>query len=148
MAPRTWAMLSLLVSTAAGIAGQNPAPQLAGVALGSTPQSVRTVLGPPDRQEASLGLRFWGYERRGITLIWRDGEAGVHGIVASRSEAGDVEGVRVGDRESDMRRKLGEPARVRQGGRFLDWVGANWVLSVELHEGRVVEMTLLGTAES
>jgi len=142
---RSWSMASLLVAAAAVTAGQDPAPQVAGVSLGSTPQSVRSVLGSPDRQQESLGLRFWDYEQRGITLIWREGESGVHGIVASRAEAGDVEGVRVGDRERELRGKLGAPARVRQGGRFLDFIGASWVLSIEVRRGRVVEITLLGT---
>lgn len=145
MTLRSWSMASLLVAAAAVTAGQDPAPQVAGVSLGSTPQSVRSVLGSPDRQQESLGLRFWDYEQRGITLIWREGESGVHGIVASRAEAGDVEGVRVGDRERELRGKLGAPARVRQGGRFLDFIGASWVLSIEVRRGRVVEITLLGT---
>jgi len=139
-------MASLLVVVAAVTGGQSGPPQLAGVSLGTTPQGVRSVLGPPDRQQESLGMQFWDYEQRGITLIWREGESGVHGIVASRAEAGDVEGVRVGDRAGEMRGKLGAPARVRQGGRFLDFIGASWVLSIEVRRGRVVEITLLGTA--
>jgi hypothetical protein len=146
LARRVATLVSLLWAAACGAAGQSAPPQLAGVSLGATPQIVRTVLGPPDRQEESLGMRFWDYERRGITLIWAEREAGVHGIVASRTEAGDVEGIRVGDREAQVRRKWGAPARVRQGGRFLDFIGATWVLSVELHRGRIVEITLMGAA--
>jgi hypothetical protein len=88
-------------------------------------------------------MRFWDYSGRGITVIWRDGDRGVQGIVVSRTNAGDVRGVKVGDSESSVRKALGVPARTRQDGRFLDYVGAAWVLSFDLIQGSVAQITLL-----
>jgi hypothetical protein len=122
-----------------------PAPTLGGVRLGGTVREVRARLGAPDRTQEAIGLRFWNYEDRGLTVIWREGEPGVHGIVATRAAAGDVRRIRVGDSESALRREWGTPARERQSGRFLDYVGADWVLSVEVRSGAIVEMTLVRT---
>jgi len=133
---------------AVGLTPQAPSPELGGIRLGSTARNVRDVLGPPDRTQESIGMRFWDYERRGITVIWREGESGVHAVVASRAAAGDVDDVRVGDSEALLRRQWGAPARTRQRGRFLDFLGARWVLSVELREGTVVQMTLMGTTDA
>lgn len=120
-----------------------PLPSVAGVELAADPDKVRSRLGAPEHQSESLGLRFWDYPRRGVTVIWREGEARVHGIVVSRSTAGDIGGVRVGDAESRLREVWGTAVRVRQGGRFVDFAGENWVLSAEVKEGRVVQMTLM-----
>lgn len=93
-------------------------------------------------------MRFWDYAHRGITVVWQDGEAGVLGIVVCAPAAGTIGGVRVGDSEGLLRRQWGTPVRVRQGGRFLDFVGARWVLSIEVRQGSVVQMTLMGTREA
>jgi len=138
----------VLLGAAGGPAPQVPAPDLGGIRLGSSARDVREVLGAPDRTQESIGMRFWDYGRRGITVIWREGESGVHAVVASRAAAGDVEEVRVGDSEALLRSQWGTPARTRQQGRFLDFVGAHWVLSVELREGTVVQMTLMGATDA
>lgn len=93
-------------------------------------------------------MRFWDYERRGLTIVWREGGTGVLGIVARTQAAGAIGGVRVGDSEARLRRQWGTPARARQEGRFLDFVGAQWVLSIEVRSGHVVQMTLMGTREA
>jgi hypothetical protein len=130
----------LLFSVARGVA--QSAPRVAGVALGTTSMDVRTSLGKPDREQESLGMRFWDYTHRGVSVIWREGNRGVHGIVVSRVGA-DVSGIKVGDAEIVVRSTLGVPARVRQDGRFLDYVGVDWVLSIELVNGSVSQITLL-----
>jgi hypothetical protein len=56
--------------------------------------------------------------------------------------------VRVGDSEAALRDQWGTPARIRQDGRFLDYVGDGWVFSVELRERAVGEMTLMGTRDT
>ena len=88
-------------------------------------------------------MRFWDYPGRGISVIWQEGEPSVHGVVVTRPDAGDVGGVKVGDSEATLRAVWGTPVRVRQEGRFLDFVGDRWVLSAELHDGHVVELTLM-----
>jgi hypothetical protein len=70
----------------------------------------------------------------------------VQGIVVRRSTAGRVRGITVGDSEVRLRNVWGSPARVRQGGRFLDFIGAGWVLSAELRDGSVVEVTIMAAA--
>ena len=47
-------------------------------------------------KQMSLGMRFWEYRARGITVIWRDDAPGSHGIVVSKRIAGEMNGVRVG----------------------------------------------------
>ena len=127
---------------------QNVPPRIGGVELGTMSNVVRTALGRPDREQESLGMRFWDYTGRGITVIWKEGDRGVHGIVVSRADGGDVAGVKVGDREQDVRKTWGAPARVRQDGKFMDYVGADWVLSIELRQGSVVQMSLLRATAS
>jgi len=138
----------VLLTLLAGPTAQVPAPEVGGVWLGALAHEARRVLGAPDRMQESIGMRFWHYEGRGITLIWREGYAGVHGIVASRSTAGPIRRVRVGDSEMALREYWGTPARIRQDGRFLDYVGDGWVLSVELRERAVVQMTLVAATDA
>jgi hypothetical protein len=114
--------------------------------MGSTAQDVQSLLGQPDRKQESIGMRFWDYGRRGITVVWREGDPGVQGVIASRGEAGDAGGVRVGDSEATVRKQWGVPARERQQGRFLDFFGPRWVFSVEVRGGTVVQMTLMNAA--
>lgn len=138
----------VVLTLLAGPAAQAPAPELGGIRLGTLAHEVRRVLGAPDRTQESIGLRFWNYEGRGVTLIWREGYAGVHGIMASRSTAGAIRRVRVGDSEAALREQWGTPARIRQDGRFLDYAGDGWVLSVELREHTVVQMTLMAATDA
>ena len=117
--------------------------RVAGIGLGTTALAVRATLGTPDLEQQSLGLRFWDYKGRGITVIWQEGDAGVRGIQLNRAVAGDVGGVKVGDSETALRKTWGSPARVRQQGRYVDFVGAEWVLSAELSQGKIAQMTLM-----
>lgn len=133
---------ALVLALAMGIAQSRP-PSVAGISLGMSPEQAREAVGKADREEESLGMQFWEYTRRGMTLIWKEGSDGVQGIVVSRAGAGDVGGVRIGDAATSLREHWGTPARVRQEGRFLDFIGARWVLSAELKEGTVVEITLM-----
>ena len=143
IALRSRFVVALFVTPFGLLAPQAAAPRIAGVALGTLSPGVRGLLGKPDREQESLGMRFWDYTRRGLTVIWQDGDRGVQGIVVTRPDAGDVSGVKVGDAETHVREALGAPARVRQNGRFLDYVGSDWVLSIELNQGMVVQITLL-----
>jgi len=141
---RQWSHgLALTLCLALGGTPQARSPVIAGVGLGLTPEGVQEILGQPQRRDASLGMRFWEYPERGVMLIWAEGAPGVRGIVANSAAAGAVRQVRVGDSESLLRRRWGTPARIRQSGRFLDFVGAGWVLSAELQEKKVVEITLM-----
>ena len=119
------------------------APEIAGVRLGMSVEQARGVVGKAERETASLGMRFWEYPRRGVTVIWKEDVPGVQGVVATRGSAGAVRGVKVGDAESVLHKEWGTPARVRQDGRFRDYTGAGWVLSAEIRDGMVLEITLM-----
>lgn len=128
----------------AGLASdQGAAPSIAGVGLGDTAPEVVRVIGRPDREVETLGLRFWDYKARALTVIWHDGEPGLQGLVARGRESGRVEGIQVGDAAASARRAWGEPSRVRQDGRFVDFIRARWVISIEVADGRVRELTVM-----
>ncbi len=118
-------------------------PSIAGVGLGASAATVSRQLGQPNARESTLGMRFWKYETLGITLVWKEDVAGVYGIVVHKPEAGSFGGVSIGDLETALAPRWGAPGRLRQNGRFADFIGNGWVLSVEVRDGRVIEMTLL-----
>ena len=137
-----WGVLGAALAALA-VGGQARAPAVAGVRLGMSVEQARGVVGKPELESASLGMRFWEYSRRGLTVIWKESVPGVQGLVASGPEAGAVRGVKVGDPDTVVEKEWGTPARVRQNGRFWDFTGAGWVLSAELLEHKVVEITLM-----
>lgn len=147
----TWVGLALLlVGWAGSAAGQTAVPdsrvdppRVGGVALGDSAAAVLTALGDPQHRQQSLGLRFWDYPRLGISLTWDKDDDRLRVIVLSAPRAGEVDGVRVGDSVVVLRRRWGSPARVRQKGRFLDFVRHGWTCTAELRQGRVAEITLL-----
>lgn len=139
-------MAGLFLLLGVGAAVQAAAPTVAGIGLGASPPLVLQVLGQPDQRQQSLGMRFWDYGRTGMTVVWREETGGVHGIVLRKREAGELGGIRVGDGADAVRAVWGTPARVRHEGRFLDFVGHGWTLSVEVMQGRVIEITLMAAS--
>lgn len=117
-------------------------PHAQGVTLGDSAATVLRALGAPDRRQASLGFRFWEYRRRGLSLTWDNTDDRVHVIVLLDSAAGVVAGVRVGDSVAAVRSRWGSPARVRERGRFLDFVRRGWTCTAEVRNGRVTEITM------
>lgn len=117
-------------------------PAVAGLWLGDRPTTVRQRIGEPDRRQQSLGLDFWDYDRRGLSLIWDLDRPELRVIVLKTSAAGAIEGIRVGDRQALLRVRWGAPARTRQEGRFVDFARAQWVQTAELRDGRVAEITV------
>ncbi len=130
------------VCVGALVVGQEP-PRIAGVVLGDSAAHLRASLGAPDRREISLGFEFWEYERRGIRVVLDRDVGRIRAVVLRTRRAGGVEGVRVGDPAGRARARWGPTARVRQGGRFVDFVRAGWAHSAEMRDGRVVEITVL-----
>ncbi len=133
--------LSVAPKTIASAQGRPPA--VAGISLGMSAAEVRVALGKPEVQQTSLGMSFWEYRARGITVIWRDDVSGAHGIVVSKRIAGEMNGIRVGDAARNISSQWGPTVRIRRSGRFLDFSGNGWTLSAEIAEGRAVEITLL-----
>ena len=118
-------------------------PRVGGVALGDSASAVLAALGNPEHRQESLGLRFWDYQRLGISLTWDKDDGRVHVIVLSKRSAGEVAGVRVGDSAATIQTRWGTPARARERGRFLDFVRHGWTCTAEMKQGIVVEITLL-----
>jgi hypothetical protein len=144
MPRRAWGIVLCGCFAACGAAVPETAGfSVAGLALGDAPAAAERALGRPERRETSLGLVFWDYDRRGLTLMWDDDEAVLRAVVLKKAGAGAIEGVAVGDSVAVMRERWGEPARVRQDGRFLDFMRPSWVQTAELQGGRVVEITLM-----
>lgn len=110
--------------------------------LGERPSTMRARIGEPDRRQQSLGLDFWDYDRRGLSLIWDLDRPALRVIVLKTADAGAIEGIRVGDRQALLRVRWGAPTRTRQEGRFVDFTRAEWVQTVELRDGRVAEITV------
>ncbi len=140
----------LLVGWAGSARGQTAVPdpsvdlpRVGGVALGDSASAVLTALGNPERRQESLGLRFWDYQLRGISLTWDKDDRRVHVIVLSKRSAGAVTGVRVGDSAATIQARWGAAARARERGRFLDFVRHGWTCTAEMKQGIVVEITLL-----
>jgi hypothetical protein len=122
-------------------------PRISGIILGMSAEDVGGVLGAPELVEQSLGMRFWEYRSRGLTVIWRDDIPGVSAIVVSKRAAGAINGVRVGDSGRAISDNWGPPLRVRSAGRFLDFAGRAWTLSAEMANGKAIEITLLGARD-
>ena len=139
-------LLPAMLLAAMADVDQGEPPWVAGIGIGSTTAAVRSRLGSPDRQEESLGLRFWEYSKRALTVIWRDDTTGVQGIVVRGQAAGSLGGIQVGDATSSLQQRWGVPTRVRQDGRYMDFVGNRWVLSAEVAGGHVVSLTLFAAA--
>ena len=123
------------------LALQGP-PAVAGPRLGDPPSAVRVLLGEPERRQTSLGMDFWDYDRRGLSLIWDLDRTTLRVIVLKKSGAGVIEGLRVGDNATQVRARWGAPARARQHGRFVDFTRPQWVQTVEVRDGYVVEITV------
>jgi hypothetical protein len=116
---------------------------VAGIGLGDSPDSVLALLGAPEQRQTSLGFVFWDYRQRGISLMWDKDSVGVRVIVLRTAAAGSVDGVRVGEGSAVARGRWGTPARVRQKGRYLDFVHSTWLVSAEVVRAKIAEITLM-----
>ena len=141
-------MLSALLLLSGGRAlaqdgnSRDPAPIVAGVSVGDSAAAVQGVLGRPGKRHESFGFVVWEYPERGLTLMWDRDERTVRVMVLSRAGAGDVDGVRVGDAASALKKHWGSPARVRRDGRYLDFVRRRWTVTGEVVGGVVQEITV------
>ena len=121
---------------------RDAAPVVAGVTVGDSAAVVRGALGEPGTRHESFGFVVWEYPSRGLTLMWDRDERTVRVMVLSRPAAGVVDGVRVGDATSTLKQRWGAPARIRQDGRFLDFVRRRWTVTGEVVGGVVQEITV------
>lgn len=117
-------------------------PRVAGITLGDSMPAVLRALGAPDHRQESLGFRFWDYRRRGLSVTWDKTDGRVHVIVVADAGAGAVAGVRVGDPVATVRAQWGTAARLRDHGRFMDFIRRGWTCTADVRHGRVTEITL------
>lgn len=123
-------------------ASRDSPPVIGGVTVGDSAAAVPGALGAPGKRQESFGFVVWEYPERGLTLMWDRDERTVRVMVLSRPGAGAVEGVRVGNAANSLRMHWGTPARVRQDGRFLDFVRNGWSVTGEVVGGVVKAITV------
>ena len=142
------ACVTLLLLSGHGAAAQTTdrgaadPPGVAGITLGDSAPAVLRALGVPEHRQESLGFRFWDYRRRGLSVTWDKTDERVHVIVVTASRAGAVAGVHVGDLVAAVRAQWGSAARVRDHGRFLDFIRHGWTCTADVRNGRVAEITM------
>jgi hypothetical protein len=118
-------------------------PPVAGVRLGDGLVRLEAVLGRPSGTEklGSEALVFT-YRKRGVQVIYAplDGVAII--FLLSRA-AGDIGGVRLGDRREDILARWGKPASV-QGPTAYYRAGSSWLVLLKLSENDKVKELGLG----
>ena len=136
-----WIRLAVLVALGPPLAGQLP-PRIAGVSLGDSASVVAAQLGAPDSHQELIGVVAWDYTARGLTVMWNQTDRRVRVMVLSKREGGVAEGVRVGDPVHVAKEQWGEPTRIRQDGRYWDFVRGAWAATLEIRDGNVITITL------
>ena len=121
--------------------GDRP-PALAGFRLYEAPDGARMRLGGPvtvDTLGSGPGAALaYTNPERGISLVTSRLD-GVAIIYVTKREAGELDGIRVGDTREQVLTRWGKPSRA--GGPNGLWLVDDWVISVELGEGeRVVRL--------
>jgi hypothetical protein len=122
-------------------AGDAP-PPVAGVRLGDGRVRLEAVLGRPSSTE-KLGNEalVFTYRRRGLQVIYAPLD-GVAIIFLQTRAAGDIGGVRLGDKREDILARWGKPASVR-GPTAYYRAGSSWLVLLKLDENdRVKELGL------
>lgn len=122
-------------------------PTVVGVTLRDSSRRVLAALGSPELRSTFFAFRVWEYPGRGITLMWSEGDDELRIIIVAKRGAGDVAGVRVGDALATARARWGTPARSRQDGRYVDFPRSGWMLSAEVMNQKINEITLMAISE-
>lgn len=125
-------------------AGDAP-PPVAGVRLGDGRVRLEKVLGQPSGTE-KLGEEalVFTYRQRGLQIIYASLD-GVAIIFLQTRAAGDIGGVRLGDKREEVMARWGKPTSVAGPTAFYR-VGTSWVVLVKLDENDVVKELGLGRA--
>jgi hypothetical protein len=123
-------------------AGDAP-PPVAGIRLGDGLIRLETVLGRPGTTE-KLGNEalVFTYQRRGLQIIYASLD-GVAIIFLQTRAAGDIGGVRLGDKREDVLARWGKPASVA-GPTAYYRAGSSWVVLLKLDENDKVKELGLG----
>jgi hypothetical protein len=122
-------------------AGDAP-PAVAGIRLGDGLVRLETVLGRPSSTE-KLGkvIMVLTYQKRGLQVLYAslDGAAIIY--LLSRT-AGDIGGVRLGDKREDVLARWGDPPSV--GGSMAIYKAGDWGVFVKLDEDDKVKQLGVG----
>lgn len=132
-------------STADGPRGRGPS--VVGITLRDSSKQVLAALGPPDMRTTFFAFQVWEYSRLGITLMWSEDDDELRIIIVEKRSSGDVAGVRIGDALATAKVRWGTPARSRQDGRYVDFPRSGWMLSAEVVNQKINEITLMAIAE-
>lgn len=116
-------------------------PTVGGVELGATRSRVLQALGSPAGGDESYGV-IWRYPARGIALVL-DAESGVRLMSLDKREAGEMDGVRVGDAFAQVRARIGEPelSAPTTAGTMHRYERGSWSLAILVREGVVITVT-------
>jgi len=118
------------------------APTLAGFRLGQPLRIARPLVGLPLKVDTlgtgSDSILSFQNSSTGITLLatWTDG---VGAILSTRRDAGAVNGVRVGDRRSDVLSRWGPPAATSADA--ATWIAGPWMITASFDSsGQIVRL--------
>ena len=118
------------------VASSDTKPRVAGIALGDSKATVFAALGPPDDREDQRNGAFWRYRAKGLTLAISDDD-GVSLVRLGTREAGEVEGVRVGDSTAVALSRWG---RGRRWGDVIQSVRDGWLVTARERHGLIHEL--------
>jgi hypothetical protein len=107
-----------------------------GVTLGSNADEVVAALGRVDGARRIEGGVIYVYSSLGVSLVMTQ-QFGVKEIALGRTEAGNIEGIKVGDPWSAVTARWGAPAGTAQDGTAF-FVRGNWVAYASPRDGAVV----------
>ena len=117
-------------------AGDAP-PAVAGIRMGDDRARFESVLGKPSDTkklgEAGLALT---YQRRGVQVLYAPADGAAIIFLLTRA-AGDLGGVRVGDKGDAVRGRWGEPSMV--AGPMAIYRAGEWAVFVKMGEDREVK---------
>jgi len=142
-------MIFLAVLPAMGQGGEFPwkpgdaPPQVAGIRLGDGLVRLEAVLGRPSgTQKLGDEALVFTYRQRGVQIIYASLD-GAAIIFLQTREAGDIGGVRLGDRREEVLARWGKPSSV-QGPTAYYRAGSSWVVILKLDENDIVKELGLG----
>ncbi len=132
-------VLALVAAPASAVRAQghlpwspgDKAPALAHLSLGQPQSELFTKLGAPDAVDTlGPGAYSFSWLKRGLSAVVTDRD-GVAIINATKREAAELGGVRVGDTHDAVRAKWGDPMK-EQGPTWL-YIARGWVIAVQFH---------------
>ena len=122
-------------------AGDAP-PPVAGIRLGEARPRFEEVLGQPtDTQKLGADGLALTYQQRGVQVLYAPADGAAVIYLLTRA-AGDIGGVRLGDKGDDVMDRWGQPTTV--AGPMAIYRAGEWAVFVKLGEDQKVKQLCLG----